>query len=121
MTLGEIIKKFRLSCEEEMSIRRFASLSGLSPAYVSMLERGTDQRGNVIAPTIQTIDKVAKTMNVSFNDLFNQISGNVIVNASDAERDNTEIELLSMYRKLTDNRKNDVFNYVKMLYDNESK
>lgn len=108
-----------MSCEDEMSIRRFASLSGLSSSYVSMLERGTDQRGNVIVPTIQTIDKVAKTMNMSFNDLFNQISGEVIVNSTDDE--STESELLSMYRKLKDNRKTDVFNYVKMIYDNESK
>lgn len=119
MMLGEIIKKYRMSCEDEMSIRRFASLSGLSSSYVSMLERGTDQRGNVIVPTIQTIDKVAKTMNMSFNDLFNQISGEVIVNSTDDE--STESELLSMYRKLKDNRKTDVFNYVKMIYDNENK
>ena len=39
MTLGEIIKNFRLSSEEEMSIRRFAALSGLSAPYISLLER----------------------------------------------------------------------------------
>ena len=60
MTLGEIIKNFRLSSEEEMSIRRFAALSGLSAPYISLLERDSS-----IIPTIKTINKVAQVMNVS--------------------------------------------------------
>ena len=119
MTLGEVIKEYRLSRDDEMSIRNFAIKSGLSASYICMLEKGIDQRGNVIAPTIQTIDKVAKAMNVSFDDVFNRLNGDVTVNSAEDDISQAEASIIQMYRSLSDNRKTDVFNYIKMLYDNE--
>jgi len=114
MTLGEIIKQFRLSSEEEMSIRRFAALCGLSVPYISLLERDPS-----ITPTLKTINKVAQVMNVSADDIVNQLN-------SDTPTDNKvidikELELLSMFRELSDARKEDVFNFVKMIHGNETK
>lgn len=39
MTLGEVIKKYRE--DHDLSMADFAELSGMSKAYVSLLEKGT--------------------------------------------------------------------------------
>lgn len=78
-TLGEIIKKYRISFDPKMSLRKFAEISNLSYSYVAMLERNKDPRGNPIVPTIATIDKVAKAMDVEFDDLFRQLDPSTLV------------------------------------------
>ena len=114
MTLGEIIKNFRLSSEEEMSIRRFASLCGLSAPYISLLERDA-----TIIPTIKTINKVAQVMNVSPDDIVNQLNSD---NPTDNKvKDIRETELLSIFRELSDARKEDILNFAKMIHCNEKK
>ena len=105
-TLGEIIKEYRNSHSEKISIRKFALMSGLSASYISMLEKGYDQRGNKISPTISTINAVAEAMNKSFDEVFNQLEGNVIVNESkfyDLAHD--EKVLIENYRNLSDAEK----------------
>lgn len=114
MTLGEIIKNFRLSSEEEMSIRRFAALSGLSAPYISLLERDSS-----IIPTIKTINKVAQVMNVSADDIVNQLNSDTPTD--NKVKDIKEVELLSMFAELSDSRKEDVINFVKMIHSNETK
>lgn len=114
MTLGEIIKNFRFSSEEEMSIRRFASLCGLSAPYISLLERDA-----TIIPTIKTINKVAQVMNVSPDDIVNQLNSDTP--ADNKVKDIKETELLSMFRELSDARKEDILNFVKMIHSNEIK
>lgn len=119
MQIGKIIKNFRLAGENKMSMRDFAVLAGLSPSYICMLERGTDQRDNPIVPSIETITKVASVMNMTFDDLYSQICEDADLVIMDDDKD--EMELLSMYRYLTASRKEDVVNYVKMLYESEKK
>lgn len=119
MTLGEIIKEFRLSGNRKMSMRDFAVFAGLSPSYICLLERGTDQRGNPIVPSIETINKAASVMNMTFDDLYNQIRDKSEITLVDEDKE--EIELMYMYRYLTYERKKDVINFVKMIYDNEKK
>lgn len=82
MTLGNIINTYR--SEHDISMGDFARISGLSKSYVSMLERGTDQRGNPISPTITTINKVAQAIGKTFDDVFSMLDENthVIVNES---------------------------------------
>ncbi len=78
-TLGEIIKNFRESKNPKISMDTFSDLSGLSKSYISMLERNKDPRGNPIIPTIETIDKVAKAMEASFDDIFKQLDRDTLV------------------------------------------
>lgn len=119
MTLGKIIKNFRLAGEKKMSMTDFATLSGLSPSYICLLERGTDSRGNSIVPSIETIKKAASVMNMTFDELYSQIDADSGIIIMDDDKD--EMELMSMFRYLTASRKEDVMNYVKMLYNNEKK
>lgn len=85
-TLGEIIKDFRISKKPKMSMDQFAELSNLSKSYISMLEHNKDPRGKPIVPTIDTINKVANAMNVSFDTIFNQLDSETLVGGKIRQR-----------------------------------
>ena len=74
MKIGDIIKEFRK--EHGFSMDVFSELCGLSKSYISMLEANKDSRGNEIAPSVETIAKVAEGMNISFEELFNKLDYN---------------------------------------------
>ena len=123
-TLGDVIKEYRLSREDTISIRTFASMSGLSPSYISMLEKGYDQRGNEIHPSINTIAIVADAIGISFDELFNQLDCKVIVNESVTNTSTLspdESAIIKMYRQLKKSRQKDIYDYTKMIYDKELK
>lgn len=76
MTLGDIIKDYRKS--HSMSMDLFAEKSGISKAYISLLEKNRHPKtGKPIAPSIQCIKQAAEGMNMDFNALFGMIDGNV--------------------------------------------
>ena len=78
MNLGEIIKKFR--DDNELSMDKFAKMSGLSKAYISVLEKNKRPKtGKPITPSIPVIKNVAEAMNMSFDELFNMLEDNQIV------------------------------------------
>lgn len=79
MTLGEIIKQYRT--EHSLSMDAFAERSGISKAYISLLEKNKHpQTGKSIAPSIQCIKQAADGMHIDFNTLFTMIDGNVTIN-----------------------------------------
>ena len=98
MKLGEIIKNYRT--ENDISMREFAKKADMSNAYVSMLEKGVDGRGKKIVPSIETINKVARACNMTFEALFNQLDGDfpVRVNSQSNLTDN-EALFIEAYRK----------------------
>ncbi len=82
MTLGEIIKEYRTS--HNLSMDTFSSQSGISKAYISLLEKNKHPKtGDPITPSIQIIKQAAEGMGIDFNILFNKIEGNVDI--SDAQ------------------------------------
>lgn len=69
MTLGDLIKKYRK--EHSMSQQAFADLTGLSKAYISILERNFNPvNKKQPIPSVVTIKSVATAMNTDFNDLI---------------------------------------------------
>ena len=98
MKLGEIIKNYRT--ENDISMREFAKMADMSNAYVSMLEKGVDGRGKKIVPSIETVNKVARACNMTFEALFNQLDGDfpVRVNSQSNLTDN-EALFIEAYRK----------------------
>lgn len=81
MTLGDIIKRYRT--KHSLSMDAFAEKSGISKAYISLLEKNINPRNNKpIAPSIQCIKQAADGMNMDFNILFNMIDGNVTIDNS---------------------------------------
>lgn len=76
MTLGDIIKSYRV--EHNLSMDAFSDRSGISKAYISLLEKNRHPKtGKAIAPSIQSIKQAATGMNMGFDDLFSLIDGKV--------------------------------------------
>ena len=78
-----------------MSMYVFAKKSGLSKAYISLLEKNKHPKtGKPIAPSISIIKQSAKAMNTDFDSLFKKLNGNVTVNESIKTRKAVTINVL---------------------------
>ena len=85
MMLGELIKKYRY--EHDMSMDGFAKASGLSKAYISMLENNSNPNtGKSIAPSNGTYRSVAKGMNISIRELFALLGDDAPFHIEDDQR-----------------------------------
>lgn len=75
ITLGEFIKKYR--DDNKLSMDKFAKMSGVSKAYISVLEKNKRPKtGKPVTPSISIIKNIAETMNLSFNELINMLEDN---------------------------------------------
>lgn len=84
MTLGDIIKQYR--AEHGLSMDDFAKASGISKAYISLLEKDKHpQTGKPITPSVKFIKMAARGMGVDFDTLFKRLDGNVTINNIDVE------------------------------------
>ena len=88
MTLGEIIKKYRSI--HNLSMDAFSEKSGISKAYISLLEKNRHPKtGKPIAPSIQSIKQAADGMDMDFNTLFSMIDGDVKISDSGSYKKRT--------------------------------
>lgn len=79
MTLGDIINSYRKT--HDLSMDDFSKLSGMSKAYISLLEKNKHPKtGKPIAPSIQSIKQSADAMHMDFNVLFSMIDSDVVIN-----------------------------------------
>ena len=75
MILGDLIKKYR--SETGTSMEQFAKKSGISKAYVSILERNYNPvNGKPVVPSLETIKAVSNAIGVDFNDVIAMIDSN---------------------------------------------
>lgn len=71
-TLGKAISDYRL--KNKLSQRDFATLCDVSHSYINKLEKGVDPRsGKPVEPTLLMIEKIAKAMKKSKNELLEEI------------------------------------------------
>lgn len=78
MTLGEIIKDYRQT--HSLSMDEFSRYSGLSKAYISLLEKNKHPKtGKPIIPSLSTIRRVGVAMGMSFDDLFSKLDSDTLV------------------------------------------
>lgn len=85
MTLGEIIKDYRI--EHHLSMDDFSDKSGISKAYISLLEKNKHPKtGKNIAPSIQYIKQAADGMNMDFNTLFSMLDGDVTLESENESK-----------------------------------
>lgn len=100
MTLGEIIKEYR--ADHNLSMDAFSEKSGISKAYISLLERNKHPKtGKPIAPSIQSIKQAADGMGMDFNTLFGKIDGNVDVSISSHKKSRkNNITTISVYGRV---------------------
>lgn len=76
MTLGDMIKDYRKT--HSLSMDDFSKKSGISKAYISLLEKNRHPKtGKPISPSVQCIKQAANAMNMDFTALFDTINGDV--------------------------------------------
>jgi transcriptional regulator with XRE-family HTH domain len=93
-TLSTTLKAMRK--ERGMSLREFSKYLGISHAYLSKLERGSDARtGKEVTPTIDTLEKISEGLNIpikKFMDMCGYFEFNIgYLEESGAARDAIEI------------------------------
>ena len=100
MHVGELIKQSRL--DHNLSMQDFADKSSLSKAYVAMLERVYNpENKQPISPAMDKMNKIAKGMGLSFDDLLQRLnSGSEFVDSKDRA---VEIELNECLEELRNN------------------
>ncbi|WP_337952593.1 helix-turn-helix transcriptional regulator [Megasphaera sp.] len=108
MYIGELIKKYRK--KHGLSMQDFANLSGISKAYIGVLEKVYNPTTKEpVAPSLPKIQAIASAMGMELDDLLKLLDHNqpVIVNTNrPAQRLNEdEKQLLDDYRKLNDTGK----------------
>ena len=125
MHLGQIIKKYRK--ENNYSMDYFAKKSGLSKAYISLLEKNQHPKtGKPISPSVQCIKQAADGMGMNFDELFNMLDGtitiasqsNVSPSPSRSEPQEDQKRLLEHYDKLNSTGKEKVIEYTEDLTSN---
>ncbi|MGP1568875.1 helix-turn-helix domain-containing protein [Peptoanaerobacter stomatis] len=66
MTLGDIIKEYRH--QHNLSMDKFAEISGITKGYISMLEKNRHPRtGNSIKPSLEIIKQVSTAINADLD------------------------------------------------------
>lgn len=77
MTLGDIISQYRK--DHAMSMDKFSKASGISKAYISMLEKNRTQRGEEPVPSIEMYRNVAEVIGVNVDELVRMVDGKVLL------------------------------------------
>lgn len=86
MILGDFIKNYRR--EHGCSMEQFAKMTGLSKAYISILERNVNPvNGKPVIPSLETIKAVAQAINMDFNEVIAVLDGNQPVSLKKEEND----------------------------------
>ena len=106
-----------------MSMDKFAEISGISKAYISMLERNRDPRGNEIKPSIECIDKVANAIKKPFDEVFNMLDTNLKVTVNNTNHAISYISdeisaIIDAYEKADDDVKR-IIKYALKLHGKE--
>ncbi len=96
MKIGEIVKKYRE--EHGLSMRQFAKLTGLSHAYIPLIERGTNHNGEPLIPSITAYKQIADAMGLSLHELVKMVDEDERVDIS-ADGNNTTIPGIYPVRK----------------------
>lgn len=85
MRIGELVKDYRK--KYDLTMQEFAERADLSKSYISMLEKGKHPQNNrEIVPSLDTLYKIAKAMNLTIDELTKILDDNqlVAVNQSQA-------------------------------------
>lgn len=111
MKLGEILKSYRE--EHKMSMDAFCELSDLTKGYISMLEKNEHPKTKKpIIPSYETIEKIAKGMQISVDDLIDMLDDNqeIQINATPSTLLKTDIQ--QIYDQLQPPRQEKVLVYA---------
>ncbi|HET2284457.1 TPA: helix-turn-helix domain-containing protein [Streptococcus pneumoniae] len=118
MKLGELLKSYRT--EHKLSMDAFCELSDLTKGYISMLEKNEHPKSKKpIVPSYDTIEKIAKGMQISTEDLIDMLDDDqeIQINATPALLSKSPIQ--TIYDELEPPRQGKVLNYAKRQLDEQ--
>ena len=119
MILGDLIKEYRQ--EHSCSMDQFAKLSGLSKAYISILERNINPvNRKAVIPSLETIKAVSQAIGMDFNDVIAMLDGDQPVSLSSdssatVDLSTAQSSLFSAFNELNDEGQNKVIEYAEDL------
>ena len=120
MKLGELLKSYRT--EHKLSMDAFCELSDLTKGYISMLEKNEHPKSKKpIVPSYDTIEKIAKGMQISTEDLIDMLDDDqeIQINATPAVLSKSPIQ--TIYDQLEPNGQRKVITYAEKLRDEQEK
>lgn len=118
MKLGELLKSYRT--EHKLSMDAFCELSDLTKGYISMLEKNEHPKSKKpIVPSYDTIEKIAKGMQISTEDLIDMLDDDqeIQINATPDLLSKSPIQ--SIYDQLEPNGQRKVITYAEKLRDEQ--
>ena len=118
MKLGELLKSYRT--EHKLSMDAFCELSDLTKGYISMLEKNEHPKSKKpIVPSYDTIEKVAKGMQISTEDLIDMLDDDqeIQINATPSLISKSPIQ--SIYDQLEPPGQRKVITYAEKLRDEQ--
>ena len=120
LILGDLIKQYRR--EHSCSMDQFSKLSGLSKAYISILERNVNPvNGKPVIPSLETIKAVSQAIGMDFNDVIAILDGDQPVSlkpessSATSPRNPAQDTLISLFQQLNEDGQNKVIDYAKDL------
>lgn len=120
MKLGELLKSYRT--EHKLSMDAFCELSDLTKGYISMLEKNEHPKSKKpIVPSYDTIEKIAKGMQISTEDLIDMLDDDqeIQINATPVLLSKSQIQ--SIYDQLEPPGQRKVITYAEKLRDEQEK
>lgn len=120
MKLGELLKSYR--AEHKLSMDAFCELSDLTKGYISMLEKNEHPKSKKpIVPSYDTIEKIAKGMQISTEDLIDMLDDDqeIQINATPVLLSKSPIQ--SIYDQLEPPGQRKVITYAEKLRDEQQK
>ena len=118
MKLGELLKSYR--AEHKLSMDAFCELSDLTKGYISMLEKNEHPKSKKpIVPSYDTIEKIAKGMQISTEDLIDMLDDDqeIQINATPVLLSKSPIQ--TIYDQLEPNGQRKVITYAEKLRDEQ--
>ena len=106
-----------------MVLDRFSKLSGLSKAYISILEQRNVNpvNGKPVIPSLETIKAVSQAIGMDFNDVIAILDGDQPVSlkpespSATSPRNPAQDTLISLFQQLNEDGQNKVIDYAKDL------
>ena len=114
MTLGDIIKKYRVY--NSVTMEYVARLCGITKGYVAMLERNVNSKtGRPVKPTLETILKVCNGLKLDVDSVFEMLDDDYMISLSSSKNESlsfNEQKCIKSFRKLNDTGQGKVLNYM---------
>lgn len=118
MKLGELLKSYRT--EHKLSMDAFCELSDLTKGYISMLEKNEHPKSKKpIVPSYDTIEKIAKGMQISTEDLIDMLDDDQEIQINATPTDLSKSHIQSIYDQLAPPRQGKVLTFAEKQLDEQ--